>query len=215
MSSSPPSSSSQPEIALPRPQTFGPADPEAELHTVMVSNTDRQEVIETRLVEGPPPAKLPEAPDKRGLPDSRVARGIEDSMLEIKRQMFRFGRIGRVAFYSHLLVIFGAVCPWFHVPHQGYMPGVEGWGALALVLSLGCIGLLIWRHRPIPTTRALPVLLHLLLSAGLLLLLLWRYQVIRDMEEHIRPHLALGFYLTGLGALGAFVGALGGLKNIR
>lgn len=213
--SSPPESSLQPEMSPQPPRLFGQVDPEAELHTVMVSNNDRQETLETRLVEAPPPVKAPESPDKKGLPDSRVARGVEDSMLEIKRQLFRFGRIGRVSFYSYILVIIGAVCPWFYVPHLGYTPGVEGWGSLALALSLGCIGLLVWRHRPKPKARALPVLFHLLLSAGLVLLLLWRYQVTREMGEHIRPLLSLGFYLTALGAIGAFVGALVGLKHVR
>ena len=208
-------SSSAPQDSSPPQRTFGPADPQAELHTVMVSTKDRQETIETRLVEAPPPAPAPVRPEKKGLPDSRVARGVEDSMVEIKRQLFRFGRIGRLAFYSHAIVVLGAVCPWYYVAHQGYTPGIEGWGVLPLGLSLASIGLLIMRHRPKPTFRVLPVMFHLLLAAGLVIAVLWRYQVARDTSPHLRPDLAFGFYVSAVGALGAFLGALIGLKDVR
>jgi O-antigen/teichoic acid export membrane protein len=153
--------------------------------------------------------------DKRGLPDSRVARGVEDSVIEIKRQLFRFGRFGRLAFYSNVVVILGAVCPWYFVHHQGYAPGVEGWGALPLGLSLVCIAMLVWRHRPQPRARVLPVMLHLVLAGALVLVMLWRYQVARDTSPHLRPDLAFGYYVSAVGALGAFLGALIGLKDVR
>jgi hypothetical protein len=185
------------------------------MHTALVSMGDRQADLSTKLVEQPPPAPPPEAPEQRGLPDSRVARGIEDTFTELKRVIYRFGRIGRVAFYAHLLVILGAVSPWFHVPHQGYTPGIEAWGVLPLLLSIAGIGMLVWRHRPTPYHRVLPVLLHLFLDAALVLAMLWRFKVTQDIEPHLRPELAFGFYLSSLGALGAFLGALIGLKDVR
>ncbi len=197
------------------PSASWPADdPEADLRTSMVSK-DRQVDISTKLVEAAAPAKPPEVRQPRGLPDSRVARGVEDSLLEIKRLLFRMGRFGRFALWSHLLVILGSVSPWYYLPYEGFTPGLEAWGWLPLLLSLGGIGTLAWRHQPKTGMRVLPVLLHLLLAAALVLALLWRYQENQLTVQHLRPSLAFGFYIAGAGALGAALGALIGLKDVR
>lgn len=190
-------------------------DPEAGMHTALVSLGDRQADLSTKLVEAPPAPPEPAVIERKGLPDSRVARGVEDSLIDLKRVIYRFGRIGRVAFYSHLVVIFGCVSPWFFRPHQGYTPGIEAWGALPLALSLAGVGMLAWRHRPTPRHRVAPVLLHLLVAAALVLAVLWRYQVTSEIQPHLRPELAFGFYITGLGGLGALLGSLLGLKDVR
>lgn len=189
-------------------------DPEANLHTQLVQAHDRQEVIETKLVEASAAPPAP-APERKGLPDSRVARGVEDSILEVKRLFYRLGRVGRFAFFGHVLVVLGAVSPWFFVPHQGFEPGIEGWGVAPLAMSLGAMGLLCWRFRATPGHRVLPVMLHLLLAACLVLVMLWRYQETRELAAHLRPRLAFGFYATALGAASAFLGALVGLKDVR
>jgi len=190
------------------------SDPEAGLHTQLVSG-DRQEVLETRIVE-PPPVKAEEAPTApAGLPDSRVARGVEDSLLGIRRFILRLGKIGRLAFFSHCVVIVGAVCPWYYVPHDGYTPGIERWGWLPLVLALAGIGSLMWRFRNIPKARILPVLIHLIVTAAIVLSLLWVYKTNTEMPDHLRPHLAPGIYISALGALGAALGSLIGLKDVR
>jgi hypothetical protein len=189
-------------------------DPEENLYTALVQAHDRQEVIETKLVEvsaAPPPV----AAERKGLPDSRVARGVEDSILEIKRLFYRLGRVGRFAFFGHVLVVLGAVSPWFFVPHQGFVPGIEGWGGIPVALSLAAMGLLCWRFRATPVHRVLPVMLHLLLAACLVLVVLWRYQETREISAHLRPHLAFGFYASALGAAAAFLGSLLGLKDVR
>lgn len=203
------------DVNAPPVSTFGPADPEAELHTVFLKDKDRQESIDTRMVEAPPPAAAPALADRAGLPDSKVARGVEDAFLEIKRLLFRLGRVGRLAAYSHLLVVVGVVSPWLYMPHLGYTPGVETWGAIPLVMSLGALSLLVWRFRPKPTHLVLPMVLHLVLAAGIVVSLFWRYQLNLEIEAHIRPQLAFGFYLTGLGALSALLCALLGLKDLK
>jgi hypothetical protein len=201
------------DAVSPAPPPAG-ADPEANLYTALVSAHDRQEVIETKLVEAPPAPPQP-LPERRGLPDSRVARGVEDSILEVKRLFYRLGAVGRFAFFGHVLVVIGAVSPWFYVPHQGFEPGIEGWGALPLAMSLAAMALLSWRFRTTPVHRVLPVMLHLLLGACLVLVMLWRYQETREVAAHLRPHLSFGFYATAVGAAGAFLGALVGLKDVR
>jgi hypothetical protein len=185
------------------------------MHTALVSIHDRQEVIETKLVEAPPMAQAPVTVEKKGLPDSRVARGVEDTLIEIKRIIYRFGFIGRLAFFGHLLVIVGAVSPWLYLPHQGYMPGLEAWGALPLALSLASIGMLGWRFKRVQRQKVLPVVIHLLLAAAVVLVMLWRYRETMAIESHLRPELAFGFYTSGLGSVVAFFGALVGLKDLR
>ena len=140
---------------------------------------------------------------------------MEDSILEVKRLFYRLGAVGRFAFFGHVLVVLGAVSPWFYVPHQGLQPGIEGWGALPLAMSLAAMALLSWRFRTTPVHRVLPVMLHLLLGACLVLVMLWRYQETREVAAHLRPHLSFGFYATAVGAAGAFLGALVGLKDVR
>ncbi len=207
-----PSTMSVPAVS---PDSFGPADPESELRTQMVSLGDRQESLETKMVELPPPTAAPPPEERRGLPDSRVARGVEDLLLDVKRLLYRLGRVGRLSFYSHMLVIIGSVSPWIYVPHQGYTPGVESWGGLPLGLSLlGCV-LLWWRFKRTVSHKVLPVVLHLLVGALLVLVMLWRYQETQEVEAHLRPTLAFGFYVSGLGALGVMVGGLIGLKDVR
>jgi hypothetical protein len=204
-------------IAPPAAPAQPPAgqDPEANLYTQLVQAHDRQEVIETKLVEVSASAPPPAAQERKGLPDSRVARGVEDSILEVKRLFYRLGKVGRFSFFSHLLVVLGAVSPWFFVPHQGFEPGIEGWGNLPLAMSLAAMGLLCWRFRAAPVHRVLPVMLHLLLAACIVLAMLWRYQETREIAAHLRPDLAFGFYATALGAAGAFLGSLVGLKDVR
>jgi hypothetical protein len=199
----------------PPPPGLSSPDPEAGLHTQMVSAGDRQQVIETKLVEVAPSAAALPGPERRGLPDSRVARGVEDTLLDAKRLLFRLGWVGRLCVYSHALVVIGAVSPWLYVPHQGYTPGVESWGGLPLALSLGGFALLWWRFKRVVTHKVAPVLLHLVVGAALVLLMLWRWQATREIGEHIRPELAFGFYASALGALGVLLGGLIGLKNIR
>jgi hypothetical protein len=190
------------------------ADPEAALQTHIVSG-DRQEQLETRIVEPPPKVVEAPPPAPSGLPDSRVARGVEDAFIEIKRLVLRLGRVGRLSFLSHGLVVVGAVCPWFYVPHQGLTPGVERWGWLPLLLSVAAIATLLWRFRQEPRARVLPVLAHLALSAGLVLSVLWIYRLTLDMPDHLQPAFAFGFFLTAAGAAGAAVGALIGVKDVR
>jgi hypothetical protein len=193
-----------------------PDDPEAELKTP-IGSADRQEALETKVLE-PPPRKKAQSTNRTragGLPDSRVARGVEDTFLEIKRFVLRLGRIGRLAFFSHAVVVIGAVCPWFYVPHHGYTPGVERWGWLPLVLSLAGMGTLLWRFRSIPKSRVIPVLVHLVLASSIVLSLLWIYRSTVNMPDHLEPHFAAGIYLSALGAAGAALGAILGLKDIR
>ena len=191
------------------------ADPEAGLHTQLVSSDDRQEGIETRIVEPPPPPREVPVESPKGLPDSRVARGVEDSVLEVKRFILRLGRFGRLSLFSHAAVIVGAVSPWFYVPHQGYTPGIEAWGWVPALASLAAVGTLLWRHRRTPRARVLPVVLHLALSVGLVLSLLWVYQTTIEMPDHLEPRFAFGIYLSAVGALGASLGAIVGLKDVR
>ena len=190
------------------------ADLEANLSTSLVS-IDRQAVIETRLVEAQPGAKAPEPPQARGLPDSRVARGVEDSLLDIKRWLFRMGRFGRMALWSHLLVILGCVSPWYHLDGEGFTPGLEVWGWLPLAISVAAIGTLAWRHRLNTGARVAPVVLHVVLAALLVLALLWRYHEHQLIPEHLRPTLTFGFYMSAAGALVASIGALIGLSDVR
>jgi hypothetical protein len=199
--------------AAPAPRPRGD-DPEAAMLTQLVSG-DRQEVLETRVVEPPPAVKEPVAVQPKGLPDSRVARGVEDSLLEVKRFVFRLGGLGRLAFFSHCVVIVGAVCPWFYVAHQGFTPGIEQWGWLPLVLSAAALGTLLWRFRPVPKARVLPVLLHLALSAGLVLSILWIYRTTMDLPDHVQPHFAPGIYVSAGGAALSAVAALLGIKDVR
>lgn len=219
-----PSSSASPAVGASTPSQEIPAygdspapaaDPEADLHTALVSLQDRQESIETKMVELPQPAQAPAAIEKKGLPDSRVARGVEDTLIEIKRIIYRFGIIGRIAFIGHILVVIGGVSPWLYIPHQGYIPGIESWGAAPLGLSLVSVGMLAWRFKRVQTHKLLPVLLHLLFAAALVVVMLWRYRETMQIESHIRPDLAFGFYTSGVGALLAFLGALVGLKDVR
>jgi len=92
---------------------------------------------------------------------------------------------------------------------------MEGWGALVLVASLASVGMLVWRHRHRPTHRVLPVVLHLLFALAIAALLVWRYQENQQIGEHLRPELAFGAYGTAVGALGAVLGSVIGLKNAR
>jgi hypothetical protein len=140
---------------------------------------------------------------------------VEDSLLEIKRMFFRMGRIGRLALWSHVIVIIGSAAPWHYLPYEGFTPGLEAWGWLTMLLSIGGIATLSWRHKQNPGMRVLPVLLHLLIGASLILVLLWRYQEYQLIGEHLRPSLSVGFYICALGALGATFGALLGLKDVR
>lgn len=207
------------EAAASRPvPPRAPGDPEAELRTQLVSG-DRQEALETRIVEIPPAAKpgaaAVAAQGPAGLPDSKVARGVEDTFIGVKRVLYRLGRIGRLSFYAHCAVIVGAVSPWFYVAHQGYTPGIEQMGWLPLALSAAAIGTLLWRFRPTPRQRVLPVLLHLALTAGLVLSILWVLRTTLDMPDHLRPAFAPGYYISGAGAAVAALSSLIGLKDVR
>lgn len=208
--------SSAPAEVDPNAYVPDPNDPEANLHTQLVSAHDRQEQLETRVVEGPvASAAAPNPTQKPGLPDSRVSRGVEDTFLEGKRILLRLGRVGRIAFLSHVLVVIGAVFPWFYRPYVGYTPGVEHWGWIPLLFSVAAMATLLWRHKQRPTARVIPVLLHLALTAGLVLSLLWMYRETMDLEQWARPSFSIGVYITGLGAAGAGLGALLGIKDVR
>ncbi len=180
-----------------------------------VVSADRQESISTKLIEAPPVVDTPEAPPPKGLPDSRVARGVEDSLLDIKRLLFRLGRSGRLALWSYIVVVIGCVAPWYYLIGEGFTPGLEVWGWLPLVLSVAATATLVWRHQRQTGMRVLPVMLHLVLAASVVLSLLWRYQEYWDIPPHLRPDLAFGFYMAGAGSVGATLGALIGLKDVR
>lgn len=201
--------------ASPAPEPTPPRnDPEADLRTSVVS-ADRQAGISTRLIEAPPVVETAEAPQQKGLPDSRVARGVEDNLLDIKRMLFRMGRSGRLALWSYMLVVIGCVAPWYYLRGEGFTPGLEVWGWVPLVLCVAAISTLVWRHQRQTGMRVLPVLLHLVLAAAVVLTLLWRYQEFQDIPPHLRPDLAFGYYMAGVGSIGASLGALIGLKDVR
>ena len=186
-------------------------DPQEEVRTQIAASVDRQEVIVTRIGEATAPVEMKDF----GLPESSISRGLEDYLLALRRQLQRLGTVGRLSVLCHCLVVFGAVAPWYHVPHEGYVPGLESWGGVPILLSCAAIACLFWRYRPAPRHRVAPVLFHLVLAVALVLFLLWRFRVIVDTPAYFRPNLAFGYYLTAGGALGATLGAFLGLKDLR